>query len=122
MVATATRTRLVRRYRIIACYMRRWTGSKLTLSGEALYAIHPPLLASFGARLIARSLAPHDDGGAVEDFVRPGVIPRGRMALSRGHGASVCTSAASAWGSQKVMSMARYSSMAVESSRWACPC
>src|SRR5215471_1250434 len=31
-----------------------------------------------------------------------------------------CASAASAWGSQKVMSMARYSSIAMVSAAWAC--
>ncbi len=36
------------------------------------------------------------------------------------HRPSTCASAASAWGSQKVMSMARYSSMAVDSSARAC--
>ena len=36
------------------------------------------------------------------------------------HRPSTCASAASAWGSQKVMSMARYSSMAADSSARAC--
>src|SRR5262245_47851848 len=36
------------------------------------------------------------------------------------HRPSICASAASAWGSQKVMSMLRYSSMAVDSSARAC--
>jgi len=36
--------------------------------------------------------------------------------LPHSHRASTCASAASAWGSQKVISMARYSSMAVDSS------
>src|SRR5439155_5420662 len=35
---------------------------------------------------------------------------------------STCASAASAWGSQKVMSMARYIAMAVDSSARACSC
>jgi hypothetical protein len=38
------------------------------------------------------------------------------------HRPSTCSSAASAWGSQKVISMARYSSMAVDSSARACSC
>jgi hypothetical protein len=122
MVATAPPTRLMRRYRTLACYAVRWTRSILTPSGAAMYAIHPPLPAGFAARLLARPLAPHDNGGPVEDIVGPCVTQRSRMVLHRGHRASVCASAVSAWGSQKVIAMVRYSSMAVESSRRACSC
>src|SRR5215471_552813 len=38
------------------------------------------------------------------------------------HCPSTCARAASVWGSQKVISMSRYSAMAVDNSVWACSC
>ncbi len=57
------------------------------------------------------------------DALGPCVTRRGRIVFPHGHRASTCTNATSACGSQKVISIARYSAMAADSaarasSRW----
>jgi hypothetical protein len=52
--------------------------------------------------------------------IEPSGTPHGRMALPPDDHASTCASLASAWGSQQVISIARYSSTAAESATRAC--